>query len=103
MIIIFFLLFMFAIGVTQVVWAAIQAIVTRQETVRKHFGLYGLGVILYFFIWFAMFQLGNYTEGDPLFLMHFFGGAALLCAYHVWIVAMSVQLKRAAEPTADWI
>jgi hypothetical protein len=103
MIIIFFLLFMFLLGVVQVVWAVIQAIATRHETVRKHFGLYGLGVILYFVIWWAMFEQGGYREEDSLFVMHFLGGAGLLCAYHVWIVVVSVQLKRLAEPKADWI
>jgi hypothetical protein len=103
MIIIFFLLFMFFVGVVQVVWAVIQALATQEAMVRKHFGRYGLGVILYFVIWWAMFELGGYREEDFLFLMHFFGGAALLCAYHVWIVVLSAQLKRMTEPTQDWI
>lgn len=91
---------MLAIGVVQVVWALIHLCVTRQSEVRNHFLIYGGGVIGYFLIWWLMFDYGGSTEAEPLFLVHFFGGASILCVYHIWIVVKSFQLRRAAEMQA---
>jgi hypothetical protein len=95
--VILLLIFMFFLGVTQVLWALLQGIVTRYDQVRQHFAYYGLGVVAYFVIWWFMFEIGHYGEMDFPFILHFFGGAAALCAYHVWIVAMSFRLGREAD------
>jgi hypothetical protein len=83
------LIFMFFLGIVQVLWAIIHAIATRNPVTRKHFGFYGAGVILYFFILWVMGTVAEMTPEDPLALIHFFGGAFALAAYHFYIVGTS--------------
>ena len=83
------LIFMFFLGIAQVLWAIIHAIATRNPETFKHFGFYGAGVILYFLILWVMGAVAGMTPEDPLALIHFFGGAFFLAVYHVYIVATS--------------
>jgi hypothetical protein len=88
----FILIFMFFLGIIQVAWALIQAIITRNKRVRKHFLYYFGGVGIYFLI-LAMID-SNYDYDYPVMAgVHFFGGAAALAIYHVYIVGLSWNLR----------
>lgn len=83
------LIFMFFLGCVQVLWAIIHAIITRNPDTRRHFGFYGIGVIAYFAILYLLLDVLSLDPDHSLVLLHFFGAAFSLAAYHVYIVANS--------------
>jgi hypothetical protein len=99
------LLFMFFLGIIQIVWAAILSFVTRNTERRRHLGYYFIGVLVYFIL-FVPLSLGVETiVGQWLLGIHFFGSAAFLACYHFYIVAKEwgqvEDAKFAPEPESE--
>ena len=81
------LLLMLLLGPTQVIWAFIHMAVTEDLNTKLRFGYYLIGVGLYFAALIPMWNDLAALETDPLFSVHFFGGAWALAIYHIYIVA----------------
>lgn len=97
------LIFMFFLGVVQVIWAIVHAIATRDPWVRMQFGMYGLGVAGYFLVLGCIYAIEGDGLDRPLFSLHFFGGAFALAVYHLYITVNGFRRRaqRRAEPFAD--
>ena len=102
MFLIYGLIFMFFLGCVQVIWAIIHCIATPHARIRNHFLYYLGGVIMYFVIFFMLGWGGDEYLSSPAFLIHFFGSAAALCGYHVYIVLVALRLRNAASVVQSW-
>ena len=89
------LIFMFFLGVVQVLWALLQVILTQNPNVRRHFAFYGVGVAVYFILLYVMLVFASMQEDNPILHLHFFGSAFALASYHVFIVVLSVKERNA--------
>lgn len=78
---------MFFVGAAQVLSTPLVALLTKNDVVRRHLGVYTVGVILYF-IGLALFQVTHphMIRPTPLFVFYFFVGALGLAWYHIKIV-----------------
>lgn len=81
------LLLMLLLGPTQVIWAIIHMAVSEDLNTKRRFGYYLIGVGLYFAALIPMWSSLAGLEHEPLFALHFFGGAWSLAIYHIYIVA----------------
>lgn len=95
----FLLILMFFVGVVQVCWTPIHMIITKKPEIRRHFAYYSLGVVVYFLLLWALGGFADvFDSATPLVMIHFFGGAALLCGYHCWIVSKSMEKDLPIDP-----
>lgn len=91
----FLLIFMFFLGIVQVLWAILQALITQNHNVRRHFAFYGVGVIIYFAVLYVMVAILELPEQHPILALHFVGSAFALASYHVYIVVTSIIERNA--------
>lgn len=97
------LLFMFFLGIVQVVWALIHGFTAKDRGVRRHFGFYGIGVLLYFLLLWVNYHLTGEEWENPAFGLHFFAGAFALATYHVWIVVRAIRLREVEPAMEQWV
>lgn len=81
-----FLTLMFFLGAIQLLWAVIHPIVTKIDSVRKHFIYYWIGVFAYFTIMAVWINVANRLGDSNLFIAYFFLGAWSLAIYHFGII-----------------
>lgn len=88
---IFFMIFMFFLGVIQLIWALIHPLVSKNKDLRRHFGYYWLGVLGYAIGMVPAFFLDGYRGPFSGIMIgwcvfFFFAGAWTLAIYHLMIV-----------------
>ncbi len=88
------LICMFFLGIVQVLWAIILGFASNNAIVLRHLGYYAVGVGSYFAI-LVLLVLGIETHiGSWILAIHFFGSAACLALYHLFIVTVLALFHR---------
>ena len=92
MAIVYFMLFMFFVGCIQLVWAFVHPLVSDNRDLRRHFGYYWIGVLLYVVGLLPFYAIDKVAAPYNDYLsgwcaIFFFVGAWTLAVYHVLIVS----------------
>jgi hypothetical protein len=87
------LLVMFFLGSLQMLWALLQILFTRRAKVRRHLGLYFIGVAAFFILLDMLSFLMETQVGMIFYAVYFFASAWGLAYYYLLIVFMPAHAE----------